>query len=162
MCSTSYDTHSSSEARHLLLSSTGFYQSLEEKDSSDKVGICEKKTLQDHFEVLKKQIRNPSSSFVHTPPSIEQKIDMAIEGFASGHVFFLERQTTRKLHALSHSGRHICHCNYLHKQDLRSISPLPRRVVQGSLALLLQLCFHKLSPAAERYWDGIRGFRDGL
>lgn len=113
------------------------------------------------FLKLKRQSRNPSSSFVHTPPTIEQKIDMAFVGFLLD-MCFSWKDTTRKLHALSHSGTYICHCNSLHKQDLRSIASLPRHTVQGSLALLLQLSFHKFSPAAKRYWDGIRGFRGGL
>lgn len=94
---------------------------------------------------------------MHTPSTIEQKVDRAFAGFTPGHVFFMETQTTRKPNALSLSGGSICHCNSLRQQDVRGIAPLLRCMVQGSLAVLLGLCFHKFSPAAEKYWDGARG-----
>ncbi|XP_032859723.2 uncharacterized protein LOC116964358 [Tyto alba] len=72
-------------------------------------------------------------------------------------MFLMETQTTRKPDTLSHSGGSTCHCNSLNQQDVRSTAPLPRCVVHGSL--LVGLCFRKCSPAAERYWDGVRGLR---
>lgn len=136
MCRTSHDTNSSQGSKTLTSSSTTCWQSKKHGLKGKHRQGCnlggKKKSA--YSKVQKRQSRNSSSSFVHKPPPTDQKTPVlrvcSWTGDFHGRANYPKAQWIILFYW-------ICRCHSLHQQDVRSITPFPRYVIHGSLALLL-------------------------